>query len=179
LRAVDEFLSSPATITIVGGTAIALYGVQAGTTDVDTWETDLSSLESAIAQARAKTGLNIPVSTPEVVDVPYDCGSRLQPIDDEWTQLRVMVLEPHDLALSRTLRGNEHDLSAIEKLHQIRPLVLETLLTRYLGEMDHVIGNFPDRLDLNFALMVGRLFGEIAADDVEEQLRLHRARTGG
>lgn len=176
LGAVDEFLSRPAKIIILGGTAIALHGVRAGTTDVDTRETDLVELESAIAQARAKTGLDIPVSSPGVADVPYDCEERLESVSGVWTKLTVRVLEPHDLALSKAVRGNEHDLAAIEKLHEVKPLVFEILVSRYLDEMGHAVGNFDDRLDPNFVLMIQRLFGEVAAEDAEDQLRRHRGR---
>lgn len=176
LEAVDEFLSRPATIIVLGGTAIALHGVRAGTTDIDTWETDLDELESAIVQAREKTGLDIPVSNPGVADVPYDCEDRLQPVEGVWTKLTVRVLEPQDLALSKAVRGNEHELAAIEKLHEVKPLDFETLVARYLDEMGHAVGNFGDRLDPNFVLMIQRLFSEIAAEDAEDQLSRHRGR---
>jgi len=68
-------------------------------------------------------------------------------------------------------------LAAIEALHRIIPLDLDTLVTRYLGEMNHAIGD-PARRDVKFALMIERLYGEVEAERVEHRLRLLRKRTG-
>jgi len=68
--AVDAHLPKAATITVIGGSAIALHGVSSGTVDIDTWATDLAPLESAIAQARVVTSLNVPVVPTPVADVP-------------------------------------------------------------------------------------------------------------
>jgi hypothetical protein len=59
-EAVDAHLSASASITVIGGSAIALYGVSSGTMDIDTWQTNVAPLEGAIAQARVVTSLNIP-----------------------------------------------------------------------------------------------------------------------
>lgn len=169
--AVDRHLTAPARIIVLGGSAIALYGVQSGTIDIDTWETDLSPLQSAIQLAREETGLDIPVSDTGVADVPF--ASRLHRVKGRWTHLKVSTLERHDLVLSKTMRAQETDLAAIEKLHELSPLDMDTLLTRYLHEMTHVIGN-PQRLDQNFLLMIDRLYGEIAAERVSDTIRVHR-----
>jgi hypothetical protein len=173
LTAVDRHLGEPATMTLLGGSAIALYGVQGGTTDIDTWETDLSKLKSAIALAETETGLDIPVSSTGVADVPYHYEDRLQVVEGEWTRLQVRLLERHDLALSKMMRADENDLVAVAKLHKLLPLELETLVARYLDEMQHAIGN-RSRLDQHFLLLIERLYGEIAADRVEERLRRTR-----
>jgi hypothetical protein len=173
LAAVDRHLADPAQIILLGGSAIALYGVPVGTTDIDTWETDLSRLQHAIELARTETGLNIPVSPTPVGDVPYDYADRLQRENGGWTRLEVLKLERHDLALSKTVRAQENDLAAIEGLHHVSPLDLPTLFDRYVCEMGHVVGDRP-RLDRHFILMVERLYGEPEAERREEQLRLHR-----
>jgi hypothetical protein len=177
LTAVDEHLADPATIIILGGCAIALYGAHAGTIDIDTFGTDLPRLSGAIDAARAATGLDIPVSDPGVADVPLNYTDRLHPIEGPWTRLRVLVLDRHDLTLSKTLRGRENDLAAIAKLHHVRPLDVDILISRYLNEMEHVVGNKRDRLDPNFVLMIERIHGEIEADRAQELLSLHRRRT--
>ena len=154
---------------------MALYGVPLGTMDIDTYETELAPLQDAFARARADTGLDIPVSPAGVADAPYDYRDRLQRELGRWTHLTVWKLERHDLVLSKAARGNEHDLTAIEKLHRISPLDLGTLVERYMGEMGQAIGN-PVRLDQNFVAMIERLYGEAEADRIEESLRTHRAR---
>lgn len=173
LTAVDEHLTEPAEMILIGGSAIALHGVPAGTMDIDTWETDLSRLSHAIARAKIDTGLDIPVSDTGVADVPYDYRDRLQPVSGEWKRLTVFLPERHDLALSKAMRGHEGDLGAIEKLHARSALDLDTLVDRYLREMEHAIGD-RSRLDHNIVLMVERIYGEMAAESVAERIRLHR-----
>lgn len=173
--AVDAHLPTPATITVIGGSAIALYGVSSGTTDIDTLDTKLAPLQAAIDQARVVTSLNIPVVPAPVADVPYHSEDRLQPELGPWTRLTVLKLEPHDLALSKAVRGFENDFAAIEALHQIIPLDLNTLVTRYLDEMGQAIGD-PAQLDVKFALMIERLYGDAEAERVEARIRSHRER---
>lgn len=172
LTAVDAHLSGPAAIIVIGGSAIALYGVPSGTVDIDTWETNLVPLEQAIARARVATSLDIPVVPAAVADVPWDFQDRLQVEPGAWARLTVRKLEPHDLALSKAVRGFENDFAAIEALHRIIPLDLDTLVTRYLGEMSHAIGDRTQR-DMKFTLMIERLYGEVEAERVEKRLRLH------
>ena len=178
LGAVDRHLTAPAALILLGGSAIALYGVAAGTTDIDTFETDLSKLQSAIELARAETGLDIPVTDTAVADAPYEYETRLQGVKADWTFLRVAKLERHDLALSKTVRGYENDLVAIQRLHEIVPLDLPTLVERYLNEMTHAIGN-PDKLEGNFLLLIERLYGDMAAERVSIQISTHRSRHAG
>ena len=168
--AVDENLTKDAAIIVIGGSAIALYGAAVGTVDVDTYETDLAPLEEAIARARVVTGFDIPVSRVGVADAPYNYRDRLQREPGGWTRLTVWKLERHDLALSKAVRGYENDLNAIEKLHQVSPLDLGTLVGRWIGEMGHTIGE-RGRLDQNFVAMIERLYGQGEADRVETRLR--------
>lgn len=173
LTAVDAHLTCSATIIVLGGSAIALYGVAAGTIDIDTWETNLRPLEPAIARARKETGLAIPVVPAGVADVPYHAQDRLRKEPTPWAHLQVFMLEPHDLALSKAVRGNESDLAAIEQLHRVAPLDLNTLVTRYLDEMGHAVGD-PTRIDTNFVLLIERLYGEATADRVEKRIHGRR-----
>jgi hypothetical protein len=149
--------------------------VSSGTVDIDTWHTNVAALEPSIAQARAATGLNIPVVPAAVADMPWHSQDRLQREHEAWVRLTVFKLEPHDLALSKAVRGNEHDLAGIEALNRVAPLDLETLVRRYLDEMGHAIGD-RSRLDRNFVTMIERLYGEMEAERVAARLRSHRGR---
>ncbi len=141
--------------------------------DIDTWETNLRPLQPAIDRARAETGLAIPVVPAGVADVPYHARNRLKKEPTPWKHLQVFMLERHDLALSKAVRGNEHDLAAIEQLHRVEPLDLDTLVARHLDEMGQAIGD-PARLDANFVLLIERLYGEVEADRVEKRIRTRR-----
>lgn len=172
--AIDEHLTADAAMVVLGGCAIALYGAPVGTTDVDTYETDLAPLQPAIAHARKATGLDIPVQPVAVGDVPYDYQDRLEREPGAWKRLTVWKLERHDLALSKAVRGYENDLAAIERLHRIAPLDRETLVDRWLDEMGHAIGD-RSRLDANLVVLIERLYGEIEADRTEAVLRARRS----
>lgn len=177
LAAVDASLSGPARMILVGGCALAIgYEVGSGTRDIDTWQTDLGGLRAAIARARDVTGLDIPVGSAAAGDVPYDYESRLRRVMADLRHLEVYVLEKHDLALSKILRCDERDLMALEDLHRLQKLDEETLVARYMGEMDHAIGD-PARIDLNLVVAVERLFGEIEADGVRRRVESWRRRS--
>jgi hypothetical protein len=150
------------------------YGVSSGTTDIDTWDTNVAPLREAFDRAQVVTGLQIPVVPAPVADVAWDFQERLQREQGPWTQLTVLKLEPHDLALSKTVRGAETDFAAVVALHSVVPLDLETLVTRYLHEMGHAIGD-QARRDVRFMLLIERLYGEVEAERVEARLHLHRA----
>jgi hypothetical protein len=173
--AVDVNLTQPATLTAIGGSAIALYGVSSGTMDIDTWGRIVEPIEHAIAKARVVTGLNIPVAPAAVADIPWHAEDRLRPEVRGWTFLTVKKLEEHDLALSKAVRGDERDLAAIEALHRIVPLDRDTLVRRYLEEMTHAVGE-PVRLDERFVLLIERLYGLVEADRVERRLKALRKR---
>jgi len=92
LDAVDGHLTQSATLIVLGGSAMALYGVPLGTMDIDTYETELSPLEAAFACARDATGLDIPVSRAEVAQAPWNYQDRLQQEPGLWTRLTVLKL---------------------------------------------------------------------------------------
>lgn len=86
------------------------------------------------------------------------------------SHLEVWVLEKHDLALSKVMRGDEHDEQQILEIHQRIGLEFDTLVTRYRDEMRHVIGD-PIRLRFQFLMLIERLFGELKRVAAERLLR--------
>lgn len=64
-------------------------------------------------------------------------------------------------------RGNEHDMQALEELHQAHPLDLNTLLERFRETW--VTGNRSD-FELTFLAFVERVFGPDAAAALEGRL---------
>jgi hypothetical protein len=102
-----------------------------------------------------------------IAELPHDFGDRLRPaMNDDLQYLQVFVPEPHDLALSKNVRGNENDLAQLAKLHELHPLDLDTLVDRFLKEMTHVIGN--QRMHAyNLLDLVEQLWGELSRRDVD------------
>ena len=74
----------------------------------------------------------------------------------------------------KCVRGYEHDLETAVGIHRNQGLDLDTLVARYLDEMNHVIGD-KARIDLNFRALIDRLYGESAEIDVTRLIRKRRA----
>jgi hypothetical protein len=169
LRAADAHASKTARVVIIGGAAAALgHGVESATKDIDTWN-DIDPLADAFAAARHETGLDVPIGPTGVADAPYEFETRLVRVLPELRQLEVYVPERHDLVLSKALRLHGGDIATIEEIHARHPLDLETLVTRYLEEMDHVIGDVAV-LDSKLLVVVEDLFGELAREQARRRL---------
>jgi hypothetical protein len=157
--AVDRHLSTSSTVIVIGGAAAALYRATSTTADVDTLEAVSLELEIAIARAADETGVHVPVSASGVAQVPQDYAERLEHYFPELVSLKVLVLERHDLALSKIVRGAEHDYQQLDEVHQQTAFEFSVLLERYQREMGAVVGN-PDGLRMNLLELIERLFGE-------------------
>jgi hypothetical protein len=176
LDAIDRHLESEVTITLIGGSAAAIgYGLDTATKDIDTFEgtgAGLRELLRAAEKASAETGLEIPIGPAGVAEAPWDCESRRVAVLPKLVHLRVLVLERHDLVLSKLVRGVEGDMEHIRQLHALVPLSYETLVSRFLDEMGHVIGQ---PIDINFLNCIEMLFGELRALDAGDQIKARRA----
>lgn len=176
LAEVDAVLVETTGLVVIGGAAAVMaYDVATATRDIDLWSPPGQSVQRAFALARSRSGLNIPVEHAAVADAPWSFDERLEKLESEgWSRLVISVPERHDLVLMKCVRGYEHDLEAAELIHGARGLDLETLVARFVGEMTHVVGD-PDRIALNFRVLVERLFGRAAEARVRQSLALrHR-----
>lgn len=170
LRALDDCLEGPAKLVVIGGGAAAIgYDVDVGTEDLDTCSSELAAIQKAASRARKQTGLHVPVSYAGVANFPWNYEDRLRREMTDLHKLELWVLEEHDLALSKTVRGDEHDFQQLSELHRRKGLDFETLMRRYLDEMGHVVGN-PDRVRMNFVELVELLFGELKRVEAERRL---------
>jgi hypothetical protein len=175
LAAVDEALDRPAAVVIIGGAAAAIeYGVASGTRDIHTWTRVHEDLAVAAERARKATGLEVPLAQSGVADGPYDFESRLERALPRLRRLDVEVPEKHDLVLMKVLRGDEHDLQAMEAVHRRSPLRFSILLKRYEEEMSATIVD-PRRLRGQFLTMVERLFPE-GLEEAERRLGVRASR---
>jgi uncharacterized nucleotidyltransferase DUF6036 len=160
LRAVDRALKRPATIVVIGGGAAALkYRIDDPTTDIDTFNALGADLRRAIDAARKATGLAMPFEQSGVADGPYEFEERLLRAMPRLARLTVLVPERHDLALMKTVRGDQADFAKLHAIHERKPFDLSVLLQRYEQEMGHVVID-PRRLRWNFLALVESLFPE-------------------
>ncbi len=163
LRAVDKALERRVTIIVIGGGAAALkYRIDDPTTDIDTFNSLGADLRRAIEAAREATGLPMPFEQSRVADGPYGFEDRLLRALPSLMRLTVLVPERHDLALMKTVRGDQADFAKLQAIHERTPFDLSVLLQRYEAEMSHVVID-PRRLRGNFLALVESLFPEAAA----------------
>ncbi|MBX7115941.1 MAG: hypothetical protein K1X64_16550 [Myxococcaceae bacterium] len=173
LRRIDAELTAPTTIVVIGGAALSLaYLPNYATADLDLWGRGEAAFHEAAARvARSDSDLRIPYDVVTIATPPIDFEDRLIRLSLGFARLTVVVPEPHDWALLKTSRAEAHDLDALYALHQVRPFDLETLCDRYHEARTQVVGSLST-YQLNFLALIGRLFGDAAADALEASGRL-------
>ena len=119
VRSMDRVIEEPTEILVIGGAAAALkYGATASTKDIDTWHTVPRAVAKAAADARAETGLAVPIEKAGVSDGPYHYEDRVQTVSMRLKKLRILVPERHDLALMKVVRGDRHDEDMIAEIRR-------------------------------------------------------------
>jgi hypothetical protein len=170
LRAIDAELSRSCRVVLIGGSAAVLaFGSQRATQDIDFISAD-EEFAAAVERASQKLGHPIPVSQVGVFTAPYDFEDRLESVQDlGLNHLRLFVPERHDFTIMKIARGYEHDLETIEDLHRAQPLSLDLLVERFGEAKTQTIGS-PETFKLNLLALIERLFGQSAAESVDQQL---------
>jgi hypothetical protein len=169
LRALDGELASAASLVVIGGGALALaYVESAATHDIDTFDSSGQEIKEAAKRARRITGLFVPIGDSSIAQLPEGSESRLRHILPELKKLVVHVLEQHDLAVSKLLRGNIHDRQQLNELHKVKALDLGTLNARFDDLIGAVIGENA-QIEARWARyhFVYEVWGELAAEDVK------------
>lgn len=177
LKLIDDGLSEPHEMVIVGGAAIGLrYTKQHVTGDLDSITSTRDrklwrAVERACKAMQDAEGLTKPpkVSTSAVFDPPEDWESRQVTLRLGLRNLIVRVPERHDLAISKVSRGLGRDYAALKAMHEAKPFQLRTLVKRY-DEARRVRVGDPWRFKENFLVLVATLFGDAAADEIEPKL---------
>ena len=95
-----------------------------------------------------------------VAQAPYEYESRLlEMFPGVFRHLRLMALDPYDLALTKLERNIERDRSDVRYLARTVPFDLNILRERYTTELRPYLAN-PIREDLTLQLWI---------DDIEEE----------
>lgn len=172
LRLIDEEMTEPCTVVVVGGAAIGLaYAPGHSTMDIDLMPVRSKPFWDAVERAQQRLEARVPVEAVGIVQPPYEYEDRLRPLPIAGLKfLHVLVPEAHDLALMKVARGEAHDLAAIEEIHRISPLSLVTLASRYEESRPQFIGH-PANLRLSFLALVAKLFGEGEAERLDREIR--------
>lgn len=142
----------------LGGFVVTLlYGLERPTADVDV----LAIFPSAAGpELLARAGKNSPLhrryglylDLVTVVTLPEDYDQRLtEMFPAAIPNLRLLALDPYDLALSKLERNGQRDRDDVKHLARVAPFDLDLLQERYERELRPYLG-VPEREDLTLRL---------------------------
>jgi hypothetical protein len=172
LQDVDGLIASDICLHCLGGFVVtACYGLPRSTADLDVLTTLPSGTQAHLVNVAGrgtdlhrKHGIYVDVVT--VATCPDDYESRLIEIfPGECQHLRLLALDPYDLALAKLERNLQRDRDDVVYLAEVVPLDVSLLRDRYRREMRLYLGR-PEREDLTLDLWI---------DIIEE----HRRKSAG
>lgn len=162
LHDIDKALGEPVVVHCLGGFAMTVqYGVPRSTGDLDYIET-VPNYGGAVLEAIAGEGTELSRKhgfkverAGGVANLPESYQDRvIEVFPEAFRNLRLFVLEPHDLALSKLSRNSPVDQADVEFLAKSGRLKPDTLRQRYVEEFrPNAIGDL-DRDDRTLALWI-------------------------
>lgn len=165
LRELDRLLSKPVELQCVGGfVLVTRYDFPRVTNDIDYLPTLVPDeqhrlLEIAGQGSSLHKRFHVYIQcVGGVTSLPENYEDRLEDIfPHEFEKLRILALDPYDLALSKLERNSPKDREDVKYLVRTVPLNRDTLLARYRGELRPYLSN-EARHDLTIDLWVEDYF---------------------
>jgi len=161
LADVDARSSQPIDMHCIGGFAVTLhYNLMRPTADIDVWHVIpadaaawLTKIAGEGAELQRKHRVHVQVSP--VATVPENYERRLVEVHPgELEKLRIFVLDPYDLALSKLSRNVDVDVEDVKHLARGLNLDLEILADRYHRELRPFLTGPVSRHDLTLKLWI-------------------------
>ncbi len=160
LRALDAAAHEEVRLDCMGGFVVTMvYGFSRPTGDLDVLEIAPKDAGRAMLELGMRGGLlhkkyKIHLDHVGVAHVPEDYEDRLTEVfPGTFQHLRLLALDPYDLALSKLERNIQRDRDDVLHLVRTVPLDLEVLKDRYQNELRWQLGN-PEREDLTLQLWI-------------------------
>ena len=160
LRELDSAVHEEVRLDCIGGFVISLvYGFSRPTGDLDVFEIAPEEIGRPLLELGTRGGplhrkYKIYLDHVGVAHVPEDYKDRLKEIfPGAFKHLRLLALDPYDLALSKLERNIQRDRDDVRHLARTVPLDLEHLKDRYQKELRWQLGN-PEREDLTLQLWI-------------------------
>jgi hypothetical protein len=157
---IDAALSEAVELHCLGGFVMTiLYGLDRPTADVDILPTGLkASTQLLIGFAGEGSPLHrkykVYLQVVGVAPIPINYEDRLtEMFPGNFDHLRLLALDPYDLALSKLERNTQRDRDDVKHLASTVPLDLNILQERYQNELRPDLGN-PNREDLTLKLWI-------------------------
>jgi hypothetical protein len=163
LTEIDAFVSELIELHCLGGFVLTvLYKAPRSTADVDVIAiTPRTEIEPLMRLAEEGSELHrkhkVYLQLVGVVTVPDGYEERLTEIfPGSFKRLRLLALDPYDVALSKIERNSQRDRDDVRHLARTVPFDLDKLKQRYQNELRPYLGN-PEREDLTLQLWIEAL----------------------
>ena len=160
LKALDDAADETVRLDCIGGFVVTqYYGMDRPTADVDVIEVAPSEIGRALTSLAARGGAlaqqhSIYMDRVAIASLPEDYEERLcEMFPGAYQHLRLMALDPYDLALSKLERNGRKDREDVLFLARTMHLDVQTLKDRYEREMRWQLG-VPGREDLTLKLWI-------------------------
>ncbi|MBI2137918.1 hypothetical protein HYU12_05405 [Candidatus Woesearchaeota archaeon] len=145
LQKIDNELKEKITLIAVGGTAMTLLGLKDSTKDVD-FCTESKKEQGVIKAASEKVDNQTRIDLFSEgyifsVQLPDDYVTRAKTVKESFKNLKLKILHPIDIIVSKTDRLNERDIEDIEALIKKKRITKTKLQQRY----GQVIGSIPGK----------------------------------
>jgi hypothetical protein len=160
LADIDADATEPLALHCIGGFAVSLhYGLARPTGDLDVVEVAASTarwldrIAGRGSALHAKHKLYVQIVT--VATLPDAYADRLtEMFSGTFRRLRLLVLDPYDLALSKLSRNLEVDFEDVQHLADVRNLDLDLLEARYVQELRPYVFGPVERHDQTLRLWI-------------------------
>ena len=167
LRAVDKRLERPTAIHCIGGFTLQLFLEKSRPTgDIDFVETvpqgaaiDLTAIAGQNTELAAKHKLHLHLV--KVVEPPSDYENRLlDATPHAFEKLKIKVLDPYDLVLTKLERNSPRDREDVKALILELGLDADILRKRFNDELRPYLAVAPDRTIVTLELWINEFFSE-------------------
>lgn len=153
----------------IGGFAVTLhYGLERTTGDIDVWRVIpgdaaewLAGFAGEGSELHEKHRVHLQIAA--VATVPEQYADRLiEVFRDEYKKLKILILDPYDLALSKLERNSEIDIDDVKHLAQAANFDVDLLAKRYRHELRSLLAGPESRHDLTLQLWIDAIVEERA-----------------
>jgi hypothetical protein len=130
----------------------------------------IDELEAAATLTRVTTGLAVGIADSTIAQLPAGYEERLVRALPELVRLTVLVVDAHDLAACKPLRGNDHERQQLKRLHDVAPLDRVILNQRFDDLLRDVVS---DAIEARWARyhLIFELWTPLDAEDVDPMSR--------
>ena len=163
LRELDDAVDTVVRMDCIGGFVVTqLYGLERSTADVDVVELAPRDASNTLMDLAFEGGPlhrkhRVYLDRVTVATIPENYESRLtEMFPGTYRHLRMMALDPYDIALSKLERNNQKARDDVRFIAKTIPFDLSILQERYDTELRWQLGR-PDREDLTLRLWMEML----------------------